>query len=177
MRYLSLTAIAFLLCSCSHAINLRGFDAKPVVHRSLEKKRVAIVIDRSRIQDNHSTSSDVHTFKFSGATDGLSNALKVKFEPNVKSIEIVDVSEITDKSDYDLYLYPDFSIRSVNDFWTFGCLVKFRLDVKLKDKKLATSENAEAKRNFPFISAAENKCREATSEVFEVVSSRVLGNL
>jgi hypothetical protein len=167
---------AVVVSGCTHAIRLHNFEHGSGMAGELKGKRIAIVLDSGRINDNHTTSSDVHKFDFSGATEGLTKALKERIGPDAKTVEVFQAKDLPKDKEYDYYIYPDFTIRSVNDFWSLGCLVNIKLTAKSNGRNVA-SESAQAKRSFAWMSSAESQCNRATSDAFNAVADKFFGAL
>ncbi|MCJ8276419.1 MAG: hypothetical protein HRT44_09475 [Bdellovibrionales bacterium] len=163
---LLILSLLVVLAGCTYNVNLERFNYGTRIVKPFKGKKVAIVVPAGAIEDGHKTQSDVHTYSFQNVEKGVIKALQNKLEAADKVTVMTEVSD----GDYDYYLYPNIRIRSVNDFWTMGCLIKYRLSIKDKNKKLLAEEQGEGKRNFFDQNDSEKKCKIAMAEVFDNVT-------
>jgi hypothetical protein len=155
-----------LFTSCSHTIVMRNYDADLVNVSGLEGKKIAIVMDSQRVPDRFRTKTDMYSYNFTEMSAGLSMALDTVVRRTGKLVEIKQAEAKPSLGEFDLLLYPEVKARTVNDFWTFGCLVNFRLEIRDKSGKTVADESSESKRNFPSAYLADSKCNEAMAEAF-----------
>lgn len=165
------------LISCAHKVDLSYFDEGTSIGRPVLDKNVAIVVEDGAIQDNHDTQSDVYTYQFRNVTDGVVRALKRVTEKSAKNVVVLKEDSDSKKQNIHYYFHPEIRIRSVNDFWTMGCLIKYRLQIKNKDGEIVADEKGEGKRNFFSNSQAQEKCQLAMNEVFEKVTNKAAVSL
>lgn len=172
MKYLLLL---FFVAGCTHNVDLGGFDYGTSRPMTFKGKKVAVVIPDGAVQDNHKTTTEVDTYHFKNTTNALNHALRMKLGAQSKEFKVIQGDEAGGEFDY--YLYPQLQSRSVNDFWTHGCLIKYRLTIKDKKKNIVADEKGEGKRNFFAPSQASGKCSLAMSEIFEKVTNRAASQI
>ncbi len=177
MKIFYLILLALFFVSCAHIVNMRGFDYGSLPISPMKNKKVAIVDDPSRIQNDRDTHTDVYTYKFRDISTGVMEALQKRVAMTAKQVDIVKPEEVAVKKGYDILLYPELSVRSVHDFWTMGCLVKYHLEVHGKEGQVLSNESGQGKRNFFSATQAEMKCKEAMSEVFISVTDKALNQI
>jgi len=165
------------MSACTHTASLRGFDSGSTLLPRLENKSVAVVADPGRIQDGHSTRTDVYTYEFKDVSLGITEALQKRVSMTAKKVDIIPVSDVNKAQGYDFFLYPEVQSRSVHDFWTMGCLIKYGLEVRGKDGKTLVKESGEGKRNFFSANQVDAKCKEAMAEVFNKVTEKTLNQI
>lgn len=165
---------SFFLVGCAYSTNLRGFDFGATPPATLKDKTIAVVIEKGRIQDGHTTRTDAYDYTFNNVTSGVTEALQKRISMSAKKVDIVQAEDLKPNS-YEFLVYPSVEARSVHDFWTMGCLINYRLEVKRgSDGKLIANESGEGKRNFMSAGQFDKKCNEAMSEVFIKVTDRTL---
>ncbi len=165
------------LFGCAHKVDLAYFDEGTSVGKPVLDKNVAIVVEPGAIQDNHDTQSDVYTYQFRNVTDGIVRALKKVTEKSARKVVVLEQGADQKKENIHYFFHPEIRIRSVNDFWTMGCLIKYRLQIKNKKGDIVADEKGEGKRNFFANSQAQEKCQIAMNEVFEKVTNKAAATL
>lgn len=168
MRLLAALFVLFAV-GCTHTIDLRQYGAKTSAP-NLKGKKVAVILDR--VPNETDSASDVYRFQFRNMREGVKQAAEKFFVPVAK--EVVVVSSDKMPKAFDLYVYPELSIRSTNDFWTIGCLVKFKSTVYDRNQKQIGSANKDFKRSVFFMSQFQDKCNDAMNEVFSEVVGQSL---
>ena len=154
---------------------MQSFNEGQAVTEAFKGKKVAVVVLPGNIEDNHSTQSDVYTYEFSNMSNGLVNALSRKMSGQTKAFKILKPTNLSEvEAGFDYYLFPRLQSRSVNDFWTMGCLITYRLVIKDKEQKVLSDVEDKGKRNFFDSGQANSKCKIAMEEVFEKVTSKAL---
>ena len=167
----SLIAGLLLLSACTTTIAIREFNQDKSPFPVLKGKSIALVIDQASVPNDVTTQSETQTFEFVGMADRLQEALKSQIESSGAKMEVVKAWP--DKG-FDLVLKPQLTIRSVYDFWTYGCLATYKLEIFGKDKDLRASASGEAKRNFAFTGQSHDKCNQALSDLVKDVNEKAL---
>lgn len=161
------------LTACTYQASFRNFDFGATPPQTMKGKTVAVVVDPARIQDGHTTTTDVYQFKFNDVTAGLTEALQKRIGMTAEKVDIVKASELKAGS-YQVLVYPSLKARSVHDFWTMGCYIEYGLEVRGKDGRVLANEKGTGKRNFLSARQFDDKCRIAMEEVFVKVTDRTL---
>lgn len=166
--------LGLLLSACTHTINMRSFALTGGGADRVKGKTVAVVLLPLRVAPESKSSSDGHNYIYQGFPTSIGNALKARLAGQAKSVDVfTDASKV---QNYDVAIYPEVSVRMVNDFWTHGCLIKYRTEVRDRANRVVADESGEGKRNWYAIPSAEGKCQEAMTEVFDRVTTKALGH-
>lgn len=163
-----------LLTGCTTTIAFRNLNQDKSPYPGLKEKRVALVVEASRVPEKVSTTSEFETFEFTDIASSVEGALKQQLTAATKSVEVFKTQP---EGPFDYYIKPQVTVRSVYDFWTYGCLMTYKLEIYDKNQKLFASGSGEAKRNFMFTSQAEGKCSPAMAELFDSVNEKTLAKV
>ncbi|MES2855007.1 MAG: hypothetical protein V4692_04040 [Bdellovibrionota bacterium] len=174
MRLLSALALLIFATGCTTTVNLHQFDHAKGGVDNVKGKKIAIISDPAKIQDNHTTASAGQKYAFAGITDGVTGALSDRVTGAAAEVAVFRSTEEATAKKFDIFLYPVVTMRSVDDYFAKGCLVKYELEAKGKDGKMISSDAKELKRNFVLAGQANEKCRSAMTEVFDQVTTSVL---
>ena len=131
-------------------------------------------MDPASVPAHNTTVSETQTFMFTDLASSVEAALKQQAGAAAKSFEVFQ-AQPTKK--FDFYLKPEVSARSVYDFWTYGCLMTYKLEILDKDGHLFASASGEEKRNFMFVTQAERKCSDAMKKLLDAVGDKALAKI
>jgi hypothetical protein len=176
---LSLAILGLLISGCAFNVNLRKFDhitgAPPNVHQ----KRWAIILDPDKVPESivHRATGDTDTYTYKGIAEGVEEGIKDRLTPSSVKVESYTSSKVPAGEKIDYYVYPEVAIRTVNDFWTLGCVVSYSLTIKDANNKTLAASKTQAKSNFFFPSQSDAKCQRALSTAFNQANDQALGQL
>ena len=132
-------------------------------------------MDSAKVPEKVTTTSETQTFDFTDLSASVESGLKTVLAEAALSVDVIHDADAA--KDFDYYIKPQLTARSVYDFWTYGCLMTYQLEVFDREQKLIASSSSEAKRNFLFTGQAEDKCNQAMSELFDAVNDKALSKL
>lgn len=174
MRLLSALALLIFATGCTTTVNLHQFDHAKGGIDNVKGKKIAIISDPAKIQDNHTAASAGQKYAFAGITDGVTSGLTDRLTGSATEVAVFATADEATAKKFDIMLYPMVSMRPVDDYFAKGCLVKYELEAKGRDGKMISSDAKELKRSYMFPGQANDKCRSAMTEVFDQVNTTVL---
>jgi hypothetical protein len=142
---------------------------------ALNNKKVAFVINDSSFPDSPKVAFGPNTFNFKNLQNVFIDGYKQKFDRTTNKLDFYKNQAPSTGTSYAFYFYPEFKIKLVNDFWTSGCLVKYKLRI-LDGAKVLADESGEYKVTIWNITLSK-ACEEAIEEVFNDVTDRASARL
>ncbi|MGZ3722145.1 MAG: hypothetical protein ACXVA9_04390 [Bdellovibrionales bacterium] len=166
-----LLIVVLSITACTTTIAYRQLSLDKSPYAALKNKSVAVVMDPTLVPKSVTTTSETQTFEFKNMDTTVQDALKGQLEFAGSQVQVVSSQSVTG---YDFYLRPQVTVRSVYDFWTYGCLATYKVEVFSKSGTLVASASGQGKRNFMFTGQAEDKCNEAFKDLVGSVNEKAL---
>lgn len=175
MKYFKLIIFFVIVVGCSHNPIIGNIRTNTTNSQALDKKNIAVVINDSLFPNNQKAPLGAGTFNFTNLQNIFINGYRQKFGRGPNKVEFFKNQAPTTGTTHDIYFYPEFKIRMVNDFWTSGCLVKYKLRVSNGSKVLA--DEVDEYKVTIWSNPVSEGCRKAIEEVFDLVTDRAISRL
>jgi hypothetical protein len=166
-----------LFTSCTHAVVFSDIHYSSGSAPAVEGKKVAIVVDPGLLPNEIKSKPDANTYVFTEMVGRVTEALQRAIGKSAASITIKKSDELSKSDNFDFLLYPELKIRITHDFWTRGCLINYRLEIRDGSGKVTSDKSGEAKRTFMDAGGASSTCNDVLSEVFQNVTTKALRDL
>lgn len=151
-------------------MSTRPFRPLPAAVMNSRSRVVAITFHDKHVRPIYETSTDGHTFAFSGAKAMIAGAVASALEGRVAAVRSVDGAPA---SNFNVHLIPELSVE-VSGMLNHNCKVHFALTVANAQGQPVTRREAEADETFVPIVQAPAACDTAFAKAFDTVALQAL---
>jgi hypothetical protein len=166
-RTIGLIAVLMFFNACSHAYQIKGFDADPANLKSSKNKKVAVVFLEPEFRHQYISSSQGHKFIFENTKAFYEQAYTSALRDSVSSVEFFTKAP---GPGFDIYLYPELKLEVKSKGLGSVCEAEYELVSKDKNGREIARLSKSSDHSFMLIANANEACTIAMLNTFDEVT-------